>query len=127
MNMHRANNKAKEMGKRLSDLKWSRGRDPIDKFLREFDTFIRDYYEGVFDPDDYVPNKVALTAELRTISNNLEALDLLTRKNPQRSDFASNIDNIRAAIYTIRSLQWYSESWFMSDDVVEVKLDGTKT
>ena len=91
---------------RLKDLKWAREHKPIDEFLTEFNEFMLDYVDGEFDPDEYFPNKKALKYEVRSIEDNLNTLDLLTRKNPQRSDFTCNIDNIRAAIYSISSLDW---------------------
>lgn len=91
---------------RLKDLKWARDNKPIDKFLAEFNEFILDYANGEFDPNEYFPNKKALNYEVCAIEDNLNTLELLTRNNPQRSDFACNIDNIRAAIYSINSLDW---------------------
>lgn len=98
---------------RLKDLKHLRENGTIDEFLTAFDNFMNDYTSGEFDPDAFFPNKARLNWELNAISNNLETLEILTRKNPQRSEFACNIDNIRAAVYSIRSLDWVKE---LTDD-----------
>lgn len=94
---------------RLKDLKKLREHGTIDEFLTAFDTFMNDYTSGEFDPNVFFPNKARLNWELNDISYNLETLEILTRKNPQRSEFACNIDNIRAAVYSIQSLDWVKE------------------
>ena len=93
---------------RLNQLKTLRKEAPIDDFLWAFDEFMRTYTEEdeKFDPDAYFPRKVQLNAEVNAIYNNIDTLEILTRKNHQRSDFACNIDNIKAAVCSIRSLEW---------------------
>lgn len=102
---------------RLNQLKTLRKEAPIDDFLWAFDKFMRMYTEGdeKFDPDRYFPRKEQLNAEINDIYHNINTIEILTRKNPQRSDFACNIDNIKASIHSIRSLDWVKEEKEDSD------------